>query len=88
MIAQECAPIEDSESHPAEKAVLCVNTKKKSKVFSYSFFCFFYRKQAVGSGLVELSIFLFYLTKKREQALCARLSFLLRGLKYPAAPKK
>ena len=53
MIAQECAPIEDSESHPAEKAVLCVNTKKKSKVFSDSFFCFFYRKQAVGSGLVE-----------------------------------
>src|SRR3569833_2642134 len=77
-----------SEIHPAKKAVLCVNTKKNSKVFSYSFFCFFYRKKSCRlrlSGIVDPH---FLLKKKREQARCTRLSFLLRRLKCPAALKK
>src|SRR3569833_3197726 len=77
-----------SEIHPAKKAVLCVNTKKNSKVFSYSFFCFFYRKKSCRlrlSGIVDPH---FLLKKKREQARCTRLSFFLRRLRSPAALKK
>nr|AJF36729.1 hypothetical protein [Klebsormidium flaccidum] len=79
---------ERDESHPAEKAVLCVNTKKNSKIFSYSFFCFFYRKKAVGSGLVGLSIPIFYLKKKREQARCTRLSFFIEEVEVPGCAEQ
>jgi len=76
IIAQECTSIEESESHPAEKVVLCV--KKKNKVFSNSFFCSLYKKKAVGSGLVRFSSPIFYFKKKNEQALspCSALFFI------------